>query len=84
MFLIGIFLVKEFQPNFKNISSPSELNFGLLSEIGVESYWFPRPVYSKLIHRPERVKTKFFCVIIFYLFYFRSFADTFTSRPELN
>ncbi|KAI6175763.1 protein of unknown function DUF23 domain-containing protein [Aphelenchoides bicaudatus] len=45
----------KFQPSLENISSPNELNLELFNEVNTESYYFPRPVYSKLIHRPERV-----------------------------
>lgn len=42
------------QQSFENVSSPFEINFNHLSEITAESYYFPRPAYAKLIHRPER------------------------------
>ncbi|KAI6236392.1 Glycosyltransferase family 92 protein [Aphelenchoides besseyi] len=43
-------------PTFdSNISTPADLNFASFSEISAESYYFPRPAYTKQIHRPERV-----------------------------
>ncbi|KAI6200451.1 protein of unknown function DUF23 domain-containing protein [Aphelenchoides besseyi] len=38
-----------------NISTPADLKFNSFSEILAESYYFPRPAYTKQIHRPERV-----------------------------
>jgi hypothetical protein len=41
-------------PSFENVSSAHELDFLKFREIYAEDYYFPRPLYSKMVIMPDR------------------------------